>query len=216
MSLVQLMFQTATSTALSGLGRRTQIGWAAVDVAISTEHTREAEATQHPVEYGVMISDHIVRRPARLEISGFVTDTPLFAAGFSLGTARSSATFHLLNSMLDARAPIYVLTPRRLYPSMVIERVRVPEGREGALRFECSMKEITQVFSQSIALPPTAEVSQGSTAASAGTGGGTGRLVEGNVADPTHAAGTGGNRASAPEAPARTQGWLAKLAGIGA
>lgn len=212
MSLVELMFQTATSSALSALGRRTQIGWAMVDVAISMEHLQEAEATDHPVEFGVSISDHIIRRPARLEISGFVTDTPLFAAGATLGSARSSATFHLLMAMMEARQLVYVLTPRKLYASMAIERVRVPEAREGALRFECSLKEVRQVYSQSVALPPTSEAAQG--ASTSGTGGGIGKLVEGNVADPTSAAGTGGTRAAALDAPANTSAWAAKLLGV--
>ena len=217
MSIISLMFQTATSAALQAAGRRTQIGFATVDVAIEMEHARDAQVTEHPVETGVVIADHVVLRPARVNISGFVTDTPLFASGLNLGSARSSATFFMLQNMFEARTPIMVLTPRRLYTSMIIDRLSMPESREGALRFECSLVEIKQVFSQNAAMPPTSEAPGGAaiTAVNAG-GGGIGKLVDGNVANPSHATGIGGIRAAVQEAAPQSRSWLSTLTGIGA
>lgn len=205
MSLVQLMFDTATSAAMTAFGRRTQIGWATVDVAVEMEHVREADVSQFPVEYGATITDHVRSKPQRLEISGFVTDTPLESGGLSIGSARSSATFHLLQMMMEARQPIIVLTPRQLYTNMVIERLSVPEVREASLRFQCSLVRVDRVFAQNSALPPTAEATT-SPAASA-SGGGTGRLTSGNVANPEHAAGSVGIRAAPQPAPPQVKSW---------
>lgn len=212
MSLVNLFYQTATSAALSAFGRRTAIGFVAVDVAIEMEHVRESEVTQFPVEFGATITDHVRMRPHRLEISGFVTDTPLGAGGINLGSARSSATYHLLQMMMEARQPIVVLTPRQLYTSMVIEHLSVPEGREASLRFKCSLVKVDLVFAQNAALPSTAETP--ATAGAAAQGGGTGKLAAGNVANPEHATGAVGIRAAAAEAPAQVKSWAASGADL--
>lgn len=214
MSLLSLIFDTAISAGLSSFGRRTQIGFASVDVAISVEHDRSADVTEFPVEFGATITDHVRLRPRTLVISGFVTDTPLDSSGLSLGAVRSSATFHLLQAMYEARVPLIVLTPRQLYTDMIIERLHVPESKEGALRFECTLRHIVRVFSQNAALPATAEVAPDQAAAT--SGGGTGRLTAGNVANPEHAAGTVGVRSATQPAPARSSSWLSTLSGIGA
>ena len=212
MSLINLFFQTATSSALTEFGRLTQIGWATVDVAFDVEHIRQSEVSQFPVEYGAVISDHVRMKPQRLELNCFVTDTPLSSGGISLGSARSSATYHLLQMMMESRQPIYVLTPRQLYTSMVIERLSVPEEREASLRFQCSLVKVDRVFSQNLALPPTAEAP--ATAAAAAQGGGTGRLTSENVSNPEHAAGTVGIRSAATAAPAQTRSWSSILRGV--
>lgn len=216
MSIVDLVFQTATSVALQAAGGRTQIGWVTVDVAIEMEHAREAQVTEHPVETGVTVSDHVILRPARVNLSGFVTDTPLFASGLNLGTARSSATFFMLQQMMEARQPIMLMTPRRLYQNMVIERLSIPEGREAALRFECSLVEIKQVTSQNASLPPTAEVSGNDSLgrAAAANGGGIGKLVEGNVANPSHATGVTGIRAQVVPVQETELHWVGRQVGL--
>lgn len=214
MSLLTLMFQMAASSLLSAAGLKTQIGLVTVDVAISTTHSRDAEVMSHPVEIGMQIADHVVLRPQKLEISGFVTDTPLFASGFNLGAARSSATFHILSAMMEARIPFMVLTPRKLYTSMLIERLNIPENREGAIRFECTMVQVAQVFAQNVSLPPTAETPSGSSvSAGSANGGGAAKLVQGNVANPEAAAGITGIRAATTPASPAQQSWLQSLLG---
>ena len=212
MSLLTLMFQTATSSILSAAGMKTQIGLVTVDVALSTVHSRDADVQSHPVEMGLQVGDHVALRPVKLEISGFVTDTPLFASGVNLGAARSSATFHILNAMMDSRIPFIVLTPRKLYTSMLIERLSVPEGREGALRFECTLTQVLQVFAQNISLPSTAEVPAGASAsAGSSMGGGASKLVQGNVASPEAAIGTTGIRATTTPASSAHRSLLSQL-----
>ena len=204
--LLDLLFQTTVSSVTEALNLKTQIGFVTVDVAVDMSHSRRASVTQSPIENGTVVSDHVTLEPARLTISGFVTDTPFFLTGFNLGAARSSATFHLLELMWESRQPFIVFTPRRLYTNMVIESLTVPESPESALRFQCELVEIKQVFSQNVTLPPTAE-----TKASPGS---VNTLNASNVTNPNHAAGVGGVRSTPTPAPSALQSWAIQ-GGIG-
>ena len=189
MTILNILFRTATAEAASVLRARTQIGYATVDVALEVNHTREAQVTEFPVEAGGVITDHAILRPKRLSISGLVTDTPLAdGVGSLLGSARSSATFGILEALWEARNPFIVYAPRQLYLSMLIERLYVPESKEGSLRFQCDMVEIVTVFAQNVTIPPTAETSTAvkgvPNATSTASGGGVSALTPGNVSNP--------------------------------
>jgi hypothetical protein len=50
-----------------------------VDVSLSESHEGDAEATDHPVEQGANVTDHIRPKPQQLTIEGFVSNTPLIS-----------------------------------------------------------------------------------------------------------------------------------------
>jgi hypothetical protein len=66
------------------------IGSIWIDVSISEKHSVGADVTQHPVERGGDITDHIRPKPREIQIEGFVsnhpTEAPLSHAGGAVAT----------------------------------------------------------------------------------------------------------------------------------
>lgn len=163
----------------------TTIGGLVLDVTFEEEHRLSSDVTDHPVEGGGTIQDHVVLSPRMLKISGFVTDTPLVASGLPLGSLRTSAAFAMLEQLWLARIPFIVITQLRVYPSMVIDRLSVPRNsREGSVRFECTFKEITTVSSQNTTIPASSSTPSTSEQATS-NGGGIGNLTPQNVSQPS-------------------------------
>ena len=74
-----------------GKGSGTTLGGFTVEVTISETHTKEAEATDNPLEEGFIASDHIDIKPNKLSISGAVSNTPINGGSMLAGLATSSA-----------------------------------------------------------------------------------------------------------------------------
>jgi hypothetical protein len=73
----QIMYTLPGDTALDILD---------VDATLQFTETRTSQATDHPVETGGVISDHIIKRPLTLKLDGIVTDTPLGQTLLDTGT----------------------------------------------------------------------------------------------------------------------------------
>lgn len=57
--------------------RNASIAGVVIDAAEFESHTFEAAVTDHPVEEGIAVSDHIRPLPVRLEITGTISNTPI-------------------------------------------------------------------------------------------------------------------------------------------
>jgi hypothetical protein len=176
MSLLNLLFRNLTR----GAGLPSQVGLLTLDVTIEESHEFGARVTDFPVEGGGLVSDHVHLEPKSLTITGFVTDTPLVFRGFSLGMSRAASAFYILEDMWQARIPFVVVSQLRVYRNMVIESLIIPKSREQAIRFTCTMREITFVYGQNTLIPTGSENSVASPAISK-NGGGVGALAPDNV-----------------------------------
>jgi hypothetical protein len=56
-----------------------------LDAALNIGHDTQTTPTEHPLEDGASISDHIIRKPAILSIEGIVTDDPISIVASALG-----------------------------------------------------------------------------------------------------------------------------------
>lgn len=66
-----------------------QIGELVLDATLSDSHSYVNEVTQHPIETGANISDHIKLNPDQVTIEGFVTNSPVAFIQFtSFGLVR--------------------------------------------------------------------------------------------------------------------------------
>lgn len=177
MSIISLLFgnQKQPNT-IAGLS---------IDATLEEVHERQVEITDHPVEGGSTIQDHIVNRPRRVRLRGMVTDTPL--GELSTGQ-RVADAFATLEALYDARELLTVVTGFRVYDNMAIENLSMPRAREGALRFSVDLKQVTLTAGQTVPIEPTAGQSDPA-------------LSEDNVSDPdTQANGTNAGRQSPKEA----------------
>lgn len=93
------------------------IGSIWIDVSISERHALSADVTEHPVEQGSAIADHIRPKPRELTIEGFVTNHP---TEMPLSHAGGAAA-------LDDAGYIDVTTvPGRRMPPMTVEILGEP------------------------------------------------------------------------------------------
>lgn len=69
------------------------VGSVVFDLILSESHSLEAEVTQHPIENGATVSDHIRNLPRKGSLTGFVTNHPL------------DRTYQLPASFLEKLAP---------------------------------------------------------------------------------------------------------------
>lgn len=87
------------------------------DVAIREVHRDAMIVTQHPVEGGGVVSDHVFRRPAELELE----------YGFSNATAGTAGyvqqQYAAVLRMKDARQLQRIFTTKRAYKNMVVSDV---------------------------------------------------------------------------------------------
>lgn len=120
------------------------IGAISIDATIEETHERATEVTDHPVESGSFIQDHIVNAPRRLTMVCMVTDTPLNRES----GLHAQAAFNALEELRDSRQLFTVVSGFKVYADMAFESLTMPKTREGALRFTATMKQITLTTGQ--------------------------------------------------------------------
>lgn len=82
-----------------------------IDVSISETHGVGAEVTDHPVELGANIADHIRPTPRTLSIEGLVTNHPIELPGSHIGSSKLSTS----QVTISAASSV----PRRVPPQSV-------------------------------------------------------------------------------------------------
>ena len=135
------------------------------DLTVEETHERAADVTEHPVESGARVSDHVILQPARLTLEGFVTDAGVAVFGAAAG--RTQTAFETLTEAWREREPVQVVTGYRTYQDMVIVRLDMPRERPGSMRFSMELKHVTIVESEvvNVAAPDadTADLAAGET-----------------------------------------------------
>jgi len=137
------------------------IGSYEIDAAVSEEPQFDNEVTEHPVESGANVADHVNARPGVLVVEGIVSDTPIGpladrrAADASDGelldpTPPSDDAFARLVAISEARQPVTVETSRRTHQNMVLESLseRRDASSGEALRFRATFRQIRVVTNQ--------------------------------------------------------------------
>lgn len=129
-----------------------------LDAALSIVHDYESEVTEHPVESGAAVTDHIRNKPATLKLECVVSNTPIAqaadvekAGGFRKGEpGRAEEIFATLMKLRDAQQPITVATRLKTYSNMAIASISIPQDSKtgDALRFSLTLKEIRIIESQ--------------------------------------------------------------------
>lgn len=120
-----------------------------IDCAVTEEHSDENEITQHPVETGADIVDHIRRKPSTVSIQGIVSDTPLPAieALRSETTLPSQEAIEKLTALNLARETFNVTTSLRSYDNMALVSLSIPRDVKtgDALTFNARFQEVILV-----------------------------------------------------------------------
>lgn len=120
------------------------------DATVSESPTHESELTDHPIEKGADVTDHVQVKPATLDLSVIVTNAPFPEQG-TPEHGRAEAAYDRLLEIWRAGEPVTWSTPRRTWPNMIITRISAPrDSPSGHTVFELALREVVfvdQVFS---------------------------------------------------------------------
>lgn len=138
---------------------KVSIGEIVLDAALEETHTLQARATEHPVETGCDVTDHVQSLPASLTLEGIISNTPLSALGLTRfkNDDRAHAAFKEFEAIVQTGRFIDIVTSLKTYKNMVIEDFVVTRHAHDsdALSFSCTAKQISMVSSRLINITPT-------------------------------------------------------------
>ena len=122
----------------------TTIGTVQMDVSPYQTHKFPSRITEHPVEDGSVISDHVTLLPTILEIDGRVSDASVALADTLFGKGTAQDALRELVRLQRNREPFTVVTGLAVYQNMLIENLEVPrDGTDGkSIRFSMTIKEV--------------------------------------------------------------------------
>lgn len=105
------------------------------DVATAQRHSERYVATQHPVEQGVDITDHVRRLPDAFDFTGLIVDSPFIpfspSGATPLQESRAQQQLQRLRDFADQRQPVFIATSTKVYESMIllfVGWVRMPDS----------------------------------------------------------------------------------------
>jgi len=136
-----------------------KIGDIEIDVTLHEKHEFTSEVTEFPIEDGSVISDHVITRPEKVSITGFITNTPIsfFSAVGNLitGSTPVADAYGKLREIHSTREPVTLVTGLFVYTNMILERLTIPRDRTSgdAIRFTAEFKNIVKVTSESVNIP---------------------------------------------------------------
>jgi hypothetical protein len=122
-----------------------------IDIAVSEEHTFDAEVTAHPVEVGSDIADNVRLLPFSLALDCTVSDTPFGemqrkreATGTTI-PSRDALAF--LKDLRKTREPFTVVTSLGSYVNLILRSLVIPRSADTghALKFRATFQEVELV-----------------------------------------------------------------------
>lgn len=137
------------------------IGAIQLDASLSEDHRYENLVTEFPVETGATITDHIVNKPVRLSITGFITNCPIKEftnvrkeASFDAENSASVYTqvaYDALMALWKDREPVAIVTPLSSYEQMALTSLTIPRNAQvgDALQFTAEFVQILLASAQS-------------------------------------------------------------------
>lgn len=133
--------------------QRTKIDAVVVDATISELFSAEVEVTEHPVEKGAAIVDHLRPKPETIQIEGVISNTPIpqpsdalqqktsgtvvYSSRGQLDASRASTALQDLLDIKDKGILVDVVTALRRYENMALKSLSSPRDRRTgeAIRF---------------------------------------------------------------------------------
>ena len=121
-----------------------------VDGYLDEQHRLSVNKTEFPVESGAQLTDHAVRQPTKLTLTGWTSDV-LRAAEADQGVPaleRAAIAWAAIERLVAAREPVdVVVTLLGTYPSMLITSATAPVSADTgrALRFTLELEEVQLV-----------------------------------------------------------------------
>ena len=146
------------------------------DALIDSEEGYEAQVPEYPTEKGFSVSDNITLKPDKLNMTVFVTDTPVtWKNRHGGGPGYSDGIVAQVKALYFAKQPVTVTTSAAVYENMAITTLSIKKSVEVGYAYEIpiSLQKIIVTESATVTIPDSYGKS-GTTGASAGTASTTG------------------------------------------
>lgn len=117
------------------LGPNRKLGNLNVQVVINESTNDTLTITKQPVQQGASITDHAYREPTAFSATMFYRDNPLKSL---------SKTYQELLDLQNSRVPFTIITPKRIYKSMLISALgqTTDKSTENCLSIQLTCQEI--------------------------------------------------------------------------
>lgn len=129
------------------------------DVVESETHRSAAKVTDHPVEAGAEISDHVVTEPDTLDLVARVSNTPIVseADAVLLTSDRVEEAYTALRGIKERRTTVSASTTLRVYEGMIITELSVTRDAAtgDVLAVALKLREVRTVVSALAEAPHT-------------------------------------------------------------
>ena len=134
------------------------------NIVVEEVHTDLVEVTDHPVEYGAMISDHAYKRPVELALYLGWSDSVENPYGSDIAAELDTLSglpdiYASLLKMMDLRSVFSVTTGKRTYNNMVCTSLSVEttEKTENSLFVRMTCREVIRVSTRTITFPTSSQ-----------------------------------------------------------
>lgn len=179
------------------------------DALISQTDTLEATVPEYTVEDGFVVSDAIILNPEKLDMTLYITDTPVtWYSRHGSGQDRVETIVKQLQELYFTAEPTTVVTSAKSYTNMAIESLSIAKSLEigYAREVSISFKKIRVTSAKTTTIPDsygksgttqasagTASTSSGSSGGSSGSGSGSGG---GSSGSGSNSGSSGGSKSS--------------------
>lgn len=135
--------------------QRVAINDVLLDASITETHQGDAEVTEHPIETGGNIVDHVRPKAETLTLEGIISNTPIAQGKHEEDTVQGN--YNRLRAMKDEGQLLTIRTRLRTYANMVMTSFQVPRNAQtgDVLRFTATFKQIRFVTNQTAMIAKT-------------------------------------------------------------
>ena len=126
------------------------------DASENESHSYGSTVTEHPVERGTDVTDHVIHKPARLTLRLLQTNHPIYKnPNYDIGTDRVGQTFEALDQLRRYATPFEVVTSLKRYDDMLIESVDIERNAKTgqALSVTVQLKQVRFVANATVPDP---------------------------------------------------------------
>lgn len=126
-----------------------------LDATISTGLSFPSTVTEHPIEDGSVIADHVRLDADIVTVTGFVTNTPVAVLGLGADESRARGALDSLLELRQSKELVQIVTDVHLFEDMMLTSLEAPRDatNPNALQFTAIFTKIKKVTTKVIAFP---------------------------------------------------------------
>jgi hypothetical protein len=126
-----------------------------LDATISTGLSWPATVTEHPVEDGSLISDHVRLDSETVTVTGFVTNTPVTLLGVGADDSLARGAMDALVELRESKELVQIVTDVHSFADMMLTTLDAPRDatNPNALEFTALFTKVRKVSTAVIDFP---------------------------------------------------------------